>query len=325
MNHKVKKCELKTDFFCLICTKFYASQCSLCNHVKKFHKSNVLKSSENVLKSSENVLKSSEHFQKNYNCRKCNKLFNNVKTRWSHEKQCKEKTNISEENKLLKNEINELKNKINTLLKSNKIYPKTLHNNNNNNITNTQNNNITNTQNNNITNTHNNNINVTYVKFGSENMSKLLSEKEMKKILSQIRLSVEESIKTVHFNDNRPEYKNIFITNMRDNLAYIFNGKNFEAKTKDNVLTNLLNNHISNIESFIEEKEIEESSKNRHLFKFIREINGNDINKDVPNYKNFIINQIKQFIYNNSDKNLFKKLNKIKLIEALNTDNNIFS
>jgi len=42
------------------------------------------------------------------------------------------------------------------------------------------------------------------------------------KILSHLRLSVEESIKMVYFNNERPQYKNIFITNMQNNLAYIF-------------------------------------------------------------------------------------------------------
>ena len=66
----------------------------------------------------------------------------------------------------------------------------------------------------------------------------------------------------VHFNNERPQYKNIFITNMRDNLAYIFNGNKFEVKTKEYVLSDLLNNHLNNIESFIEDNNIEETFKN---------------------------------------------------------------
>ena len=42
-------------------------------------------------------------------------------------------------------------------------------------------------------------------------------------------------------------------------------------------------------------------NKNKHLFKFIRELNGDDINKDNPNYKNYKLNNIKQLIYNHSD------------------------
>ena len=102
---------------------------------------------------------------------------------------------------------------------------------------------------------------------------------------------------------------------MKDNLAYIFNGDKFEAQSKDFVLSDLLNNHLGNIESFIEDNEIEETFKNRHLFKCIREINGEDINADVQNYKKYKLDKIKQFIYNNSDKSLLKNLNKLELIE----------
>ena len=40
------------------------------------------------------------------------------------------------------------------------------------------------------------------------------------------------------------------ITNIKDNLAYIFNGNKFEVKSKDFVLSHLLNNHLCNIENF---------------------------------------------------------------------------
>ena len=317
MEIKVKKSSIPTNYLCNICNKFYASQSSLCHHNKKFHKietnTNVPINSENILISSENIPKTSDNIIKYYNCRKCNKLFHNIKTRWSHEQKCNNNINKNNE-ELLKNEINNLKDKINILLKSNKIHPKKLQ------KINTQNNINNNTNNTNINNIQNNNINLTYVKFGNEKLSEILSKKEMQDILSQLRLSVEESIKKVHFNDKRPEYKNVFITNMKDNLAYIFNGDKFEVQSKDYVLSDLLNNHLGNIESFIEENDIEETFKNRHLFKCIREINGEDINADVQNYKKYKLDKIKQFVYNNSDKSLLKNLNKLELNEAINDD-----
>ena len=78
------------------------------------------------------------------------------------------------------------------LLNSNKIHPKTLQKINNTNNTNITNNNITNNNNN-----TQNNINVTYVKFGHEQLSKILSKNEMNKILKHVRNSIEESIKSV--------------------------------------------------------------------------------------------------------------------------------
>jgi hypothetical protein len=46
---------------------------------------------------------------------------------------------------------------------------------------------------------------------------------------------------------------------MKDNLVYIFNGKKFETASKEIILNNLFNDHISNIECFIEDNNIEET------------------------------------------------------------------
>jgi len=270
MENIVKKSKIPTKFFCNICNKFYASNSSFCNHNKKFHKNETNTNNIDLGKESKDLSKDlGKESKDKYICRYCNKNYKHKQTRWTHEQICKN-NNTNNNNILLKNEINDLKDKINLLLNSNKIHPKTLqkintqnnNNNNINNINNTQNNNINNNIQNINNNIQNNNINVTYVTFGNEKLSEILSEKEMKKILSHLRLSVEESIKMVHFNNERPQYKNIFITNMRDNLAYIFNGNKFEVKTKEYVLSDLLNNHLNNIESFIEDNNIDETFKN---------------------------------------------------------------
>jgi uncharacterized protein YlzI (FlbEa/FlbD family) len=50
-----------------------------------------------------------------------------------------------------------------------------------------------------------------------------------------------------------PEYKNIFITNLRDNNAYIFNGHKFVVISKDEVLDELITYHVNEIENNIDE------------------------------------------------------------------------
>jgi len=137
----------------------------------------------------------------------------------------------------------------------------------------------------------------------------------MDKILSQVRLSIEESIKLVHFNDKRPQYKNVFITNMKDNLAYIFNGNKFQVESKDYVLYDLLNNHLGNIESYINDNNIEETLKNKNLFQFMKDVNDGAPIYGFSNYKHHKLDKIKQFIYNNTYKTLLKKLNKLELNE----------
>ena len=150
----------------------------------------------------------------------------------SHEKICKITNNNENINTIIEAKLDEFKNNILDILQKNaKIHPKTLQKinkelNNNNIINNITNNNTTN--NNNTINTINNTT--VNIKFGNEKISNLLNEKEMLKIVNKCRYSVEESIKLVHFNDNRPEYKNILITNLRDNIAYIFDGNKFTGQ-----------------------------------------------------------------------------------------------
>ena len=117
----------------------------------------------------------------------------------------------------LKNTINEMKKQFSLILKEKgKMHHKTLQ------KINNQLNNTTNS-NNNIN--SGNIINNTFVKFGELEYQKVLNNSQIKQILNKQYQSLEESIKQIHFNEELPEYSNIFITNMKDDLAYIFNGK----------------------------------------------------------------------------------------------------
>ena len=72
------------SFNCNICSKEYKSYQSLWNHNKKEHKSKMSDECLNLEKTSDNCLKMSEKLSdKKYNCIKCNKQFNNRKTKWS--------------------------------------------------------------------------------------------------------------------------------------------------------------------------------------------------------------------------------------------------
>ena len=142
---------------------------------------------------------------------------------------------------------------LNNILKSNKMHPKTFQKINNQLINN-------NTTNNTI---NNNNINITYIKFGDEKLSEILTDSEMMKILFDCRLGITKSVELTHFNDKRPslllninslenlylpELKNIIITNLQNNIGYVFNGEKFEAKPKEYILGDLFDKHLDNID-----------------------------------------------------------------------------
>ena len=113
-------------FKCNTCNKDYSSYKSLWNHNKKFHNNNVVicgsVGGENVVKSGctrgDNVVEvKNNNNQHKYNCKFCSKKFNDRSNKHKHEKTCKNKINLEEENKKLKEEI--------ILLENNQLVPVT--------------------------------------------------------------------------------------------------------------------------------------------------------------------------------------------------------
>ncbi len=94
------------DYVCNICNKIYKNKSGIWKHNKKYHINNnntmydkqVINGNNNTLDNTlDNTLKLSLinlEIEKNildykYNCKKCNKKFNNYQNRWKHEKICK--------------------------------------------------------------------------------------------------------------------------------------------------------------------------------------------------------------------------------------------
>ena len=291
------------DRYCKICAKKYSSYKSLWNHVKKFHVENKSKSNPKVI---HNTSKSNPKVTLDipdvniFTCRYCDKMYKYKQGKYKHEQSCNNKELNDDSYKIakLEKENLEIKNTLNELLKLCKIHPKKLQKINNQLIT-TNNGTI-----NNITN------NISIEKFGSEELNKILSQSEILKILDRKMCSLEESIKMIHFNDKRPEYKNIYITNLKDDYAYTYDGNKFSVGLKSCVLAELVDNHIENIEYSAEEYKQKLQPKTIEVLeKFIDKMNNDDEifidrgqQKSYPNFKSYNINQIKMMIYNMSDK-----------------------
>ena len=196
---------------CNICNKEFLSNSGFWKHNKKYH--NCIQNNDN---SNATNINSNTIITKSINnkleCKYCNKLLSRIDNVTRHEKKCKIKyDNIQKEKDKefleLRKEIDQLKL---LLQKTMKIKP---------NILNKKNNNCNNT------NTVNNIINM--VPFGHEDLANIISNKQMFNFISKGGSCINESIKYIHFNDNIPQCKNIFITNFKDKYAYIFDGDTF--------------------------------------------------------------------------------------------------
>ena len=313
------------DYCCNICNKYYKTYQTLWKHNKYFHINNVPKNSDDILISSDNIPINTE--LKKYNCRICSNSFNNVKTRWSHEQKCKlDKNNkdtikekelelqIKKEEAKIKREeaaILRLKLKLQnsdkvenvTLRKLNKllrvhqtrIKNSTVNSHNNNNNTNIQNN---------ITN------NFQLIGFGKEDdLHQVLTNKEKKMILNSHYASLEKLIKIVHCGKYN-QFKNIIITNMKDNYMYKYDEKEgmFILRSKAEVLNSLIDYRLGDLEiiynELLEKNKIDDNTKDC-IEKFINEINYNnskftDIDgKEHSNYREYKISEIKILLFNN--------------------------
>jgi len=296
---------------CKYCNKEYKSYQSRSNHIHKVHYDTLPHFTPNLPHFTPNLPQNPPKIEE-IKCNFCNKIFSRKDNLNRHFKICKYKEEIKKLNQdnviELKKEIYELKNALFNIVK---IHPKTLQKINKNLINNNTINNITN----------NTIINKTYVNFNDSINYKLLTEKEILNILNRQWKCLEESIKTVHFNEKYPEYNNILITNLKDNNAYIFDGIKFSVISKDEVIHELINSHIDEIElSKNKFKQKISENKLKNLNKFIELINNNDkkyfhetYNKTYVNYKIYKCDLIKQFIYNNSNPKLIEKIKNINL------------
>ena len=303
---------------CIKCDKIYASASSLCNHKKKFHKKEETTCVSPNVSLNDNV--SSNVSLNIITCKYCLRLFNHRSSKSRHEKNCNNDNNNKNDNK---NGIEELRNEVNQLkeliIKNCKIHPKTLQKINKQLINNTNNNTTINNTNNNTTNI----INNTYVKFGRIELAKILPKETILKILNRPNYCLEESIKNVHFNSNMPEYNNIFITNMKDNLAYIFDGKQFISVKKNEIIDEIIENHKEEIELSIDEyKDKMREFVVRRLQAFLDLMNDekkyiDGYNTTYQNYKAYKMGDIKRFIYNKTDKKIVESLKMIDLKEKI--------
>ena len=173
-------------------------------------------------------------------------------------------------------------------------------------IDNMQNKPANNTTNNNITtNITNNTINVVVNAYGKEDMSHITIE-DYKKILQKGCYSISELIKYVHCNAKKPENRNIYIKNYKDDYILTFDGTDWNMEKKDDVFVNIIENRKNFLENKFEDYYDELSKPAKSTFKkFLERSDHNEV-----------INNIKEELKNEFYKNRIhvkKKITKKKL------------
>jgi uncharacterized C2H2 Zn-finger protein len=285
------ECIPSKKHICTICNKEYSTRQNLWKHNNKFHVIESNESNPNVIQKSIPVVipKSSANFI----CIKCNAIFKYKQGKWKHEKKCSiNKSNdqteiLKKQNEELKTKMDEMTKMFDTLLKKIKVHPKTLQK-------------INNTLTNN--NSNNNTINNTYniVALGKEKLSEIYSIQEKVNILKYGHSCFTKLIEYTHTNDKYPQFKNILITNLRDNIGYMYNmesGK-FEATTKDELLHNIIVEQTIHIYDFKDECDKYLSPKEQERVQYVID----KFDSDCPIFETKQKDDIKLIIYNNRHK-----------------------
>ena len=277
--------------------------------------------------------------QNKYKCKYCNKEYSKQQSKWKHEQKCKEEKEkldkikensdkINDKNKekelelLLKKEQNLILKKEETILKlklklqnSTKVDNMTLNQLNkklmerNKLIKNSHNN----SNSNNNVNSNNNNIinNFNLVGFGKEEVVELLTNNEKRLIVNAKFNCLEKIVEIVHCG-NYGQFKNIIITNMKDNYLYTYDEKkgHFILSNKSEALNTLIDNRVSDLDiiynELLKKNKLDDKTKTI-IEKFINKMNVSEDKyidfdgKEHQSYKQYKINEIKLLLYNNQD------------------------
>ena len=128
-----------------------------------------------------------------------------------------------------------------------------------------------------------------------------LTNNDFLKIMNRGVNSVPKLIEAIHFNPDKPENHNVYIPNLKNKYAMIYNGKKWDLSNKEDIIDDMYDDNSNILEEKMEE--LENSEKNsKVLNKFKRFIN----KKEDERIRNKVKDQIKLLLFNN--KEVMKKI-----------------
>ena len=122
-----------------------------------------------------------------------------------------------------------------------------------------------------------------------------LTDKDILKCLKHSNFCIPYLIKKIHFDENKPENHNVYISNLKNKYVMTYDGNKWECKDREEQISNLMDDNEGIIEYKLEEW-IENGVKYPEMMrKFNRYIEKKDNDKVI----NKIKDEIKLLLYNN--------------------------
>ena len=202
--------------------------------------------SDNTRNFSRHICREKTDFQ----CKMCKKYYKSNKSLCYHTitSKCKEKVEeltINQEKELIiLNEIIKFKNKEIEELKDKTITTND----------NLKNNNIVLNLNNNNNNNNVLQINVVVLPHDKPKIDHL-TDLDYYNILGRSLNSVPQMIEHIHFNKNKPENHNIYISNIKNKYVMVYNGSNWTIRNRDEIITDLINENEMRMEDWLSSEE----------------------------------------------------------------------
>ncbi len=122
-----------------------------------------------------------------------------------------------------------------------------------------------------------------------------LKDKDYLKCLNHSNMCIPHLIKEIHFNPEKPENHNIYISNLKNNFALVYDGSKWNLQNRNETVEDLINNN----EDILEQK-LEEWIENGNNFpEIMKKFNRYLEKKEHDVVLNKIKEEIKLILYNN--------------------------
>lgn len=169
--------------------------------------------------------------EKRFQCEVCDKWFSSRSSKCTHKKKCNDKMELI----TLYNKVLQLENKLGV---TNHI--------NSHNTTTTTNNNITNN-------------NIILMPFHRPNID-YITDHEKLKLCTPIHFdkfydSISEVVRLQYYNDKHPENHTVFIPNTNKKKIKVWNGREWQVKEKEEIITSMRNRSVEFINDYFDENE----------------------------------------------------------------------
>jgi len=257
---------------CNLCNKCFTSKRNLIQHQNKKFKCNRINDKDVTVQYAEKNVAST------FMCNVCNKQFKTIRDLERHTNRINKCKNIAVNDNVDNDIMNKLLNKINKL--EQKI------------TTLEQNNSTTNVMNNTINNTTNNTINIT-LQHGKENTDYITNE-QYNYVFKKRQKSVPYYIKMKHFDKNNKQNNNVYISNLRDAYANVYDGEKWTIDNKNFVIDTLYLDNVEILMEKFEDMKEKEELTDKSIENFDEFIELREDEKTMGDVKN----DIKKVLYN---------------------------